>query len=220
MAKRLAFPDEESQAKKRAPSTEGFLAVLARKGQEKYGELLSFDVGYTTTKGLHLIVGCKVFHWHPPAGSISRLRLVVYDDESFYFQVMLHSKEIGRIENIDHFLSLCDMMANVNSEYKFCPGIDPDEYEVQYLSKIRYDIRKVRRANHPFERIDSCDCLLYHRLAKNASIVEKELECVRCSACKRLVSDLNERLKTAISSPDKIKRQKPSSNCPLKYVSM
>ena len=42
MAKRLAFPGEKSQAKKRAPATEGFLAVLARKGQEKYGELLSF----------------------------------------------------------------------------------------------------------------------------------------------------------------------------------
>ena len=61
-------------------------------------------------------------------------------------------------------------------------------------------------------------CLLFHKLAKNASIIEKGLECVCCNACKRLISDLNERLKTAVSSPDKVKRQDPSSHCPLKYM--
>ena len=77
----------------------------------------------------------------------------------------------------------------------------------------------MRRVDHPFKRVDSCNCLLWHKLAKNASIVEKDLESVPCSACKRLLSDLNQRLKTAISSPDKVKRQQPSSHCPLKYMS-
>ena len=60
---------------------------------------------------------------------------------------------------------------------------------------------------------------MFHKLAKNASIIEEGLECVSCGACKRLVSDLNQRLKTAVSSPDKVKRQQRSSNCPLKYMS-
>lgn len=73
--------------------------------------------------------------------------------------------------------------------------------------------------DHPFERVDSCNCLLWHKLAKNASIVEKDLESVPCGACKRLVGDLNQQLKTAITPPNRVKRQQPSSHCPLKYVS-
>ena len=207
-----------SAAKKVPGDTDSFPAILSRAGREKYGEVLNFEVGYTT-KGCHLIVRCSACHWHPPAGPVSRTRIVVYEDGAFIFQVLLYSKEVGRVETVEHFLDVCDMMANLRGEYKFCPGLDPSEYETSYFSKIRYDVKNVRRMNHPFERIDSCNCLLFHKLAKNASIMEKGLECVRCSACKRLVSDLNERLKTAVASPEKVKRQKPSSNCPLKYMS-
>ena len=112
------------------------------------------------------------------ASTISRARTVVYEDGSFYFQVLLRSKEAGTMETVDHFLSVCEMMANVKGEYKFCPGIDPYEYETKYFSKIQYDIKGIRRVNSPFERIDSCNCLLFHKLAKNASIIEKGLECV------------------------------------------
>ena len=45
------------------------------------------------------------------------------------------------------------------------------------------------------------------------------MDSVPCSACKRLISDLNQRLKTAVSSPNKVKRQQPDSHCPLKYMS-
>ena len=40
-----------------------------------------------------------------------------------------------------------------------------------------------------------------------------------CKSCKRLVCDLNQRLKTAVSPDDRVKRQQASSNCPLKYMS-
>ena len=210
---------ENLEVAKRVPPPENFPTLLARAGENKYGGLLHFEVGYTVSKGHHLIVGSKVCHWHPPAGTISRARIVVYEDRSFYFQVLLRSKEAGTMETVDHFLSVCEMMANVKGEYKFCLGIDPNEYEMKYFSKIRYDIKNIRRVDSPFERIDSCNCLLFHKLAKNASIIEKDLECVPCGACKRLLSDLNQRLKTAVSSSDKVKRQQSSSNCPLKYMS-
>ena len=46
------------------------------------------------------------------------------------------------METVDHFLSVCEMMANMKGEYKFCPGIDPCEYETKYFSKIRYGVKK------------------------------------------------------------------------------
>ena len=197
MAKRPANDDFcEPAAAKRATSNEATLTNtrLIEAGREKFANQLSFDVAATADKGREslLVVACKVFHWHSPAGFISRARLVVHEDRSFFFQVLLRSLQAGTIETVDQFLSLCEKMANVKREYKFCPGICPSEYQPKYFSKIRYDVKNVRRTEYPFERIDSSDCLMFHKLAKNASIIEKGLECVPCCACKRLVKDLNQ----------------------------
>ena len=221
MAKRTASQreaddkDEDEHADTKRPRD--FLAVLFETGSEKYGEVLNFELGCTANKGRHLLVSCKVYHWHPPAGSISRKRLVVQEDNSFSFQVMFHCKESGILEIPEDFLSLCDMM--VNADYKFCLGIDVEEYESKYFSKIRYDVKFLRRTEFPFRRIDSSSCQLLHKLAKNASVVEKVLECVPCKSCKQLMHTLDRRLKTAVSSPAKMKRQQSSSHCPLKYMS-
>ena len=53
-------------------SLDSFPAILARAGQEKYGHLLNFKIGYTASKGCHLIVCCKVL----PLASTSRLYLL------------------------------------------------------------------------------------------------------------------------------------------------
>ena len=226
MAKRAAAQDEALSPAKRVPTLQSSIVEpdisvgsLALAGQAKYDTSLNFDVGYTATKGSHLIVGCKVCHWHPPAGSISRTRVVVHEDRSYFFQVLLREKNSGKLQSVDEFLNICEMMANSKSEFKFCPGIDPAVYQSVYFSKIRYDLKQVRCMEYPFERIDSCGCLLYHKLSKNSSVIERGLDCVQCSSCKRLVSDLNQRIKSAVSSPDKVKRQQPSSHCPLKYMS-
>ena len=174
MAKRPAIQFKNMQNAKKMPPPDKFPAILAQAGQ-KYSDVLNFGVGYTTSKGYHIIVGSKVCHWHPPAGSISRTRIVVHEDGTFYFQVLLCSKEAGTMETDDHFLSVCEIMANLKGEYKICQGIDPCEYETKYFSKIRYDVKKLRRVDAPFERIDSCNCLLFHKLARNTSIIEKGL---------------------------------------------
>ena len=49
--------------------------------------------------------------------------------------------------------------------------------------------------------------------------MDKGSDRVLCKSCKRLVTVLDERLKTAVTSTDKVKRQQPSSNCPLKFMS-
>ena len=214
-----AASDTAPHAKRPATFSDSFHRVLVTAGEKEYGEYLNFRVGRTLTKGSHLLVDSQRWHWHPPAGSTSRIRLVVSEDGSFDFQVLLRSKQAGKIESVDQFLELCKMMANVNGEFKFCPGIDSQQYQEEYFSKIRYDVKQLRQSDHPFNRVDSSSCLLFHKLAKNAGIMEKEMDCVLCKSCKRLVSDLNERLKTAVSSSVKVKRQQASSTCPLKFMS-
>ena len=76
MAKRTASQrdaddkDEDEHAGPKRPRD--FLAVLHETGAEKYGEILNFELCCTANKGRHLLVSCKMYHWHPPAGSISR----------------------------------------------------------------------------------------------------------------------------------------------------
>ena len=72
-----------------------------------------------------------------------------------------------------------------------------------------HSTRLIQLGSHLF------NCVLFHKLAKNASIIEKGLECVRCSACKRLV----ERLKTAVSSPDNIQRERAKDRSRLQKYS-
>ena len=67
--------------------------------------------------------------------------------------------------------------------------------------------------------MDSCHCLLLHKLSKNLSIIYKELDAVPCSGCKRLLNDLNQCLKSAPSPAKKAERQKSTSHFPLKYLS-
>ena len=74
---------------------------------------------------------------------------------------------------------------------------------------------------HPVQRMDSCKCTLWHKLAKNASILEKDMTDVMCPACKCLCNKLNQRLKKVrnTSSQQKEHRVKPSSHFPVKYLS-
>ena len=64
--------------------------------------------------------------------SISRARVIVQEDGNFNFQILLQSKESGKLETVDEFYRLCEMMTS--KQYKFCPGIDADMYEATYFS--------------------------------------------------------------------------------------
>ena len=62
MAKRPGSQLENLQDTKRVPPPKSFPAILARAGQEKYGDLLNFDLGYTASEGYHVLISCKVCH--------------------------------------------------------------------------------------------------------------------------------------------------------------
>jgi len=118
----------------------------------------------------------------------------------------------GELNSIDEVFELCNTIGS-KSKHKLCPGIDPDYYEKEHYQAIRFHIKSVCQSSSPFARIDSVNCKLMFVPAANASIAEKEATEVKCSACKRLIHDLNlQKRRTLAESPDrKIKRQNPSS---------
>ena len=198
-------------------------------GSEKRPKVVSFTLGQLEEAGKQLypdlafmsctnecgdsVLTCsrRDLHNHPPLGLVSRVQVVVNQDGKYDFQVILF---------IDDYLALCEQIAGKGG-YKFCPGIDPNTYKTTYYDIIRYDPKSLRHTMHPVQRIYSCKCILWHKLAKNASIFEKDMDAVMCPACKRLRNDLDQWLKKMSSTnlQQKENRVQPSSHFPEKYLS-
>ena len=167
-----------------------------------------------------LIVSQRKLHNCPPAGHTSLARLTVDENMQYSLQVLLHTIESGEVESVDHFMKLCDKISDY-STYKFCPGFDYDLYMEKYHSKIRYHPSQIQITTSPFKRVQSSHCTMWHKLPKNATKAQKSSLSVLCSTCKRLRGQLDRALQrcTSYSPRRKIKRQQPSSNYPLKYMS-
>ena len=84
------------------------------------------------------------------------------------------SKEKGSISTTDEYLALCDQIATKGG-YQFCPAINLETYKTTCYDVIQYDPMSLRHTMHPVQWIDSCNCILWHKLAKNASIFEKDM---------------------------------------------
>jgi len=106
------------------------------------------------------------------------------------------------------------------TEFKFCPGIDVNHYYDHYFAIIRYHIEICHAWDHPFKRIDSKNCLLWHKLGKNAPYEDRDKSVVLRKGCKCLHSDLDHQRRRSDVSPSKCaSRQLPSSNFKLKHMS-
>ena len=167
-----------------------------------------------------LLITQKQLHDCPPAGYTSLARLSVDGNAQYKLQVLLHTIESGELESTNQFKELCGRISDY-SKYKFCPGFDYDVYMSKYHEKIRYHPSKVQVTTHPFKRVQSSKCAMWYNLPKNASAADKASLTVLCGRCKRLRSELDRSLLrcTGYSPRRKIKRQQPSSNYPLKFMS-
>ena len=89
-----------------------------------------------------------------------------------------------------------------------------------HLATMRYDLKNVRIATSPIERIDSCKCRNWFRVPKNAPLADKSCESM-CSACKELRKRLRQASERISQAPtnSKMKHIQPSSHFPLKYLS-
>ena len=98
------FPSEFPSLPKKRKTLNLFKSQLISRGEDQYGGKLNFETG-ESEKGTHVQVTSILCHHHPPAGTISRTRLLVYEDGTYCFQVLLLSKEDGKI-TIQQFLDL------------------------------------------------------------------------------------------------------------------
>jgi hypothetical protein len=141
----------------------------------------------------------------------------------FVVHVLLKEMERGTLELstcMERLLQLCNKYSSSSYAYKFCPGLNPAEYESQ-KEIIRFDLKKVRKTTEPFLRVDSVKCLLWHELGRKASTERREASEVLCPACVRLKSDITyQQKRTEEESPSKkARRQQSSSRARLSYMS-
>ena len=159
---------------------------------------------------------------HPPFGPTSRVRILIRRNE---FVVHVLSREVQCGDLLPdcpdkQMLELCKRYSLNSPSFKFCPGIDVDEYE-QIRAIIRFDLASVWKTTEPFCRIDSINCLLWFELGAKCTNERRLADTVVCPSCVRLKSDLQHQLKrTTAESPSKrLKRQSSLSRAHLTYMS-
>ena len=199
---------------------EKFLRNVIDSASKDFPEL-AFTLGFTelVSNTPILTITQRNLFCHPPFGFTSRVQITM-QYKNYKVHILMRLWKEGELEHIRDVFELCSIFSN-KSQYKFCPGIDPDYYEKEYHQPIRFHIKSVRHCHFPFSRIDSVNCKLWFLLASNATVEEKIGSEVKCSACKRLIHDLNlQKKRTLAESPGrKIKRQLPSSRARLLYMS-
>lgn len=109
---------------------------------------------------------------------------------TYDLQALFITIQSGEAQDLNDFLAVCKIISR-NGGYKYCPGLDENEYHNQFYSVIRYHIKSVRLWEIPFKRVDSRNCIIWHQLSAYATLKEKSSDVVLCKACKRLQSDLD-----------------------------
>jgi len=200
----------------------GFLARMQSIVANKFQKLMA-SILYDSAGRALLEIKHQVVHYHPPAGFIHHVRMVITPTctgYSYSLQVLFETIQTGVITSEDDFTMLCTFEMSYKF-YKFCPGLGYKEYHEQYHDVIRYHSAQVHVTELPFQRVDSNNCLKWYKQSHNATMEEKHADEVKCISCKKLIHDL-ERQKERIESQSperKVKRQAANSNYPVKYLS-
>ena len=180
----------------------------------------SFVAANCTTDGQQcvLIFHKKLFN-HPPFGATSRCRIAI-TGHCFVVNVLMKEVERGHVATTDDVIKLCEKYSPYSATHKFCPGLGVDQYE-KYKETIRFDVKSLRQTTEPFHRIESASCSLWFDIGKRPSAMRRESESLLCHSCIRLKCNLDRQVtRTEGESPSKkLKRQNPSSNAPLTYMS-
>jgi len=103
----------------------------------------------------------------------------------------------------------------------FCPGIGYQEYFDNYYSVIRFHHKQVNNSASPFQLVDALRCFRWYKLPKNAKLQQQESNEVICSACKKLLRDIEHQKKRSslVSPKTRANRQAANFNYPQKFLS-
>ena len=122
-------------------------------------------------------------------GLISRIQFTI-EFKKYSIFILMRLWRTGKVKSIEDGTKVCQDISTL-SDYKFCPGIDPEYYEEEYHKVIRFHIKSVRLCECPFTRIDSVTCMHWFKPSLNLSVAQKEANEVKCPPCKRLLHHLN-----------------------------
>ena len=174
----------------------------------------------TTSTTDYLIIQQRSLYDHPPAGLLPRARILVSQEGHYELQILLKTIEKDIIYSETALYKVAVKIYS-SSPYKFCPGLDFNFYKEQYADILRYDSKSVKVTKEPFARVESHQCLMWHELAKNASIFEKDQSEVMCQPCKKMKSHLDQLVRTALKVTPKEKeaRLDVSSRFPMSALS-
>ena len=194
------------------------LTQWASKITENYSDIISNMCSFATKECL--VIQQRSLHNHPPAGLVPRVRILIYEEGDYELQVLLKTIEKGSVHSEDDLCKLIEKISE-SSPFKFCPGLDFDKYTKDYADILRYDSKSVKLMSEPFTRVESNHCLMWHKLAKNSSIFEKDQEEILCQPCKKMKSHLAQRVRAAlkVTPEEKEARLEVSSRCPLSSLS-
>ena len=157
---------------------------------------------------------------HSPFGLVSCVQVTI-TGRKYVVHILIRTWESGELDGQESIHVLCNKFV-ANTEHKFCPGLDPEEYQNEYYERIRFHIKSVCETTTPFHRVDSVNCIMWFLLAPNATLTKKKSTQVRCGACKRLVTDLKCQLQRTLKETPtrKLKQQAASSHARLTYMSL
>ena len=156
-------------------------------------------------------------------GFISVARILFFSTElpgvfKYETQVLFSSFRSGSVHTADEIMDVCSIISTQGG-YKYHPGIEVDYYYQYCFSMIRYHIKSCRVWGHPFKHIDSVNCLLWLKLACNATAKERKSKSALCKSCKWLCCDLEHQRRSDVTASKCEDRLLPSLNFKLKYLS-
>ena len=179
-----------------------------------------FSIGYALDSNKKILtVTQRRLAYHPPFGYVSRVQITVQEEGNYMVHILMRDLEKGVLHTESEVHELLERITAPT--YKFCPGIEYSYYQKHYYDVLRFHCKTARRTEAPFYHVDSVNCKMWFELPMNASLEAKSSAEAKCSACKRLCSNLEWQLqRTKKESPSKkVKRQTASSRARLTYMS-
>ena len=83
-----------------------------------------------------------------PFGLVSHLQATI-TGRKYIVHILMRMWEPGELDGQDSIHALFNKFV-ANTEYKFCPCLDSEEYQNEYFERISFHIKSVREATSAF----------------------------------------------------------------------
>ena len=145
---------------------------------------------YNSEHEEHLSITHKYLYNHPRLLIVEFLFLRM---NTYVVHVLMIEVERGHLRTSEDIIHLCNKYNSKSPTHKFCPGLDPNEYE-KYRETIPFNLKSVRCTSEPFIHINSVSCLMWSELGKRAPRERREATEISCHSCTLFWCDLQHQM--------------------------